>query len=167
MTANSAVKSQESYKELKEGDIAPDFKSVLDSGESVSLADIKGKKIVLYFYPKDDTTGCTVEAKDFSCMIPDFEKESVTVIGVSKDSVEKHVKFKNKYSLAFKLISDENSDVCEKYGVWVEKSMYGKKYMGIERATFVIDEQGKIAKIWNKVKVDGHAQQVLEFVKAM
>lgn len=147
---------------LSIGDKAPDFNLPTDGGGSVSLSALKGKNVVLYFYPKDDTPGCTVEAKDFRDRIEQFKKADTVILGVSKDSVKSHDKFKEKYCLPFGLISDEEGKMCEDYGVWVEKSMYGKKYMGIERTTFLIDKQGKIAKIWNKVKVDGHADELLK-----
>lgn len=149
------------------GKKAPAFTLATDGAGKVSLKDLAGKKVVLYFYPKDDTSGCTAEAQDFRDLLPKFKKAGATVIGVSKDSVAKHDKFKAKYDLNFPLGSDEDCKVCEKYGVWVEKSMYGRKYMGIERATFLIDEKGKIAKVWRKVKVKGHAQEVLDEVKAL
>jgi peroxiredoxin Q/BCP len=148
-------------KELKVGDKAPAFSLLDDNGVKVSLKDLKGKRVVLYFYPKDDTSGCTKEACSFRDSIKVFEKNNTVVIGVSKDSVASHKKFKNKYDLTFPLLSDESTEMLSKYGVWKEKSMYGKKYMGIERTTFVIDESGKIKAIFNKVKVDGHADEVL------
>ena len=146
---------------LKEGMKAPDFKLPDDSGNMVALKDFKGKKIVLYFYPKDDTSGCTLEAQGFRDEIAKFKKKGAVILGVSKDSVASHVKFKKKHELNFTLLSDEKGAVCEKYGVWKEKSMYGKKYMGIERTTFLIDEDGTILKIFPKVKVDGHCGEVL------
>lgn len=144
------------------GDKAPDFTLPTDSGGTVSLSELKGKNVVLYFYPKDDTPGCTVEAKDFRDNIEAFKKADTVVLGISKDSVKSHDKFKEKHCLPFGLISDETGSMCEDYGVWVEKSMYGKKYMGIERTTFLIDKQGKIAKVWPKVKVEGHVAEVLQ-----
>lgn len=152
-------------KELKVGDKAPAFSLLDDSGGKVSLNSLKGKKIVLYFYPKDDTSGCTKEACSFRDSIKVFEKNNTVVIGVSKDSVASHQKFKKKYDLPFPLLSDESTEMLSKYGVWKEKSMYGKKYMGIERTTFVIDESGKIKAIFNKVKVDGHTDEVLNYLK--
>lgn len=145
---------------LKIGDPAPVFTLPADGGESFSLAALRGQKIVLYFYPKDDTPGCTAESCAFNAALADFEKIGVAVAGISKCSVVRHDKFKAKYGLNFPLLSDENSDVCERYGVWKEKSLYGKKFMGIERTTFLIDENGKIANIWLKVKVDGHVDAV-------
>jgi peroxiredoxin Q/BCP len=133
----------------------------------VSLAKLKGKNVVLYFYPKDDTPGCTIEAKDFRDLMKDFEKNNTTIIGLSKDDVKSHDKFKEKFCLPFTLASDTDGSTCEAYGVWVEKSMYGKKYMGIERTTFLIDKQGKIAQIWGKVKVEGHAKEVLEAAQGL
>lgn len=150
---------------LSTGDNAPDFTMPTTGAGTVSLKEMAGKKIVLYFYPKDDTPGCTIEAKEFKDMLPEFEKHNTVIIGVSKDSVKSHDKFREKFCLPFILASDGESTVCEEYGVWVEKSMYGKKYMGVERATFLIDEKGKITAIWNKVKPEGHAAAVLEAVK--
>lgn len=147
---------------LQPGDKAPDFTLPTDGNAEITLSSLKGQKVIVYFYPKDDTSGCTKEACEFTENIAAFNKAKVQVIGISKDSVAKHDKFKEKYGLKFPLASDENSDVCETYGVWVEKSMYGKKYMGIERATFLIDENGKIEEIWRKVKVSGHVEAVLE-----
>lgn len=152
--------------ELSIGDTAPEFtNSPTDNEGSVSLSDYKGKNLVLYFYPKDATPGCTTESCDFRDAMPNFEKLNTAVIGVSKDSVAKHDKFKAKHDFNFPLISDENSDICERYGVWVEKNMYGKKYMGIERATFLIDADGKIAQIWRKVKVKGHVEDVQQAIE--
>lgn len=147
---------------LNIGDAAPDFTMPTDGNGEVSLSDFKGQSLILYFYPKDDTPGCTKEAQGFTEALEEFNGLNAAIIGVSKDSVAKHDKFKAKYDLSFLLASDEESDVCERYGVWVEKNMYGKKYMGIERATFLIDENGKIAQIWRKVKVPGHVDAVKE-----
>ena len=152
---------------LNPGDKAPDFSMPTDGGGSVSLKDLKGKKVVLYFYPKDDTPGCTKEACGFRDALPDFSGADAEIIGVSKDSVAKHDKFKAKHELPFTLASDEDGSVCEAYGTWVEKSMYGRKYMGIDRATFLIDETGKIARIWRKVKVPGHVEEELEAARAL
>jgi len=149
------------------GEKAPDFSMATDGGGSVSLKDLKGKKVVLYFYPKDDTPGCTKEACAFRDAMPDFTGIDAEIIGVSKDPVAKHDKFKAKYDLPFTLASDEESDVCEQFGVWVEKNMYGRKYMGIERATFLIDGEGVVRNVWRKVKVPGHADAVLETVKSL
>lgn len=151
--------------ELKIGDSAPDFKLPTDGNGEISLKDFKGKTVVVYFYPKDDTPGCTKESCSFKDNMATFNKIGTQVIGISKCSVAKHDKFKDKYGLNFPLASDENSDVCERYGVWVEKSMYGRKYMGIERATFLIDENGKIAQIWRKVKVPGHVEAVMKEIE--
>lgn len=152
--------------ELAVGNNAPDFSLPTDSGENLSLSEFFDKKnVVLYFYPKDDTPGCTMEAKGFRDKIDDFSSLDTVIIGVSKDSVKCHANFKAKYSLPFSLVSDENAEMLGKYGVWVEKSMFGKKYMGIERTTFLIDKKGKVVKIWKNVKVSGHVDEVLEEVK--
>ncbi|NBX76684.1 MAG: thioredoxin-dependent thiol peroxidase [Proteobacteria bacterium] len=147
---------------LKVGDKAPAFTLVDDSGKKVSLKDFKGKKVVLYFYPKDLTPGCTVEACDFRDISALLKKKKAVVLGVSKDSVALHGKFRDKHELNFPLLSDVDGEVCEAYGVWQEKSMYGKKYMGIARTTFIIGTTGKIEKIFERVKVKGHSQEVLE-----
>ncbi len=152
---------------LKVGDKAPDFTLPTDDGGKVSLKNLKGKKLVLYFYPKDDTPGCTTEACAFRDALPDFSKVKAAIVGVSKDSVASHDKFKTKFKLPFPLASDEDGKVCEAYDTWVEKSMYGKTYMGIERSTFLIDETGVIRNIWRKVKVDGHAAEVLKAAEAL
>ncbi|MFY9590222.1 thioredoxin-dependent thiol peroxidase [Rickettsia endosymbiont of Halotydeus destructor] len=151
---------------LKIGDVAFDFSIPISDNKNVNLSDLKGKFIILYFYPKDDTPGCTIEARDFNKLKPEFEKLNAVIIGVSKDNLNSHNKFKEKYCLEFELASDANSDMCEQYGVWVQKSMFGKKYMGINRATFLIDTQGKILHIWPAVDVKNHAQDVLERLKA-
>ncbi|HZP10599.1 thioredoxin-dependent thiol peroxidase [Methyloceanibacter sp.] len=153
--------------DLKVGDKAPDFTLPSDGGGDVSLQALRGKTVVLYFYPKDDTSGCTAEACAFRDALPDFAKVKATVIGISRDSVASHDRFKTKYGLPFPLASDEDGKVCEAYGTWVEKSMYGRKYMGIERATFLIDGNGVIRGIWRKVKVPGHAAEVLEAASAL
>jgi peroxiredoxin Q/BCP len=153
--------------ELKPGDAAPDFKAAADGGATLALADFSGKALVLYFYPKDDTSGCTTEAKGFTEAAADFAAAGAAVVGVSKDSVASHEKFKAKYDLGFPLISDEAGAIVEAYGVWVEKSMYGRKYMGIDRSTFLIDAEGKIARVWRKVKVPGHVAEVLAAAKAL
>lgn len=150
---------------LNIGDKAPNFKAETDDGKILSLSDLKGKTFVLYFYPKDDTSGCTKEACTFTENISAFNKLDVTVIGVSKDSVASHQKFKTKYGLKFPLLSDADGKICEAYGTWIEKSMYGRKYMGIDRATFIIGTDGKIKSIWRKVKVAGHIEDVLEALK--
>ena len=149
------------------GDTAPDFTMPTDGGGEVSLAKLKGRPVVLYFYPRDDTPGCTKEACGFRDSFPDFTGVDAKIIGVSRDTVGKHDKFKAKYDLPFTLGADEDGAVTEAYGVWVEKSMYGRKSMGIERATFLIGKDGKIAKVWRKVKVPGHVDEVLEAVKAL
>lgn len=150
---------------LKIGSKAPDFTLPADGGGSIKLSDFQGQSLILYFYPKDDTSGCTKQACSFTENLSSFNKIKARVIGVSRDSVASHDKFKKKYGLKFPLASDEEGKVCAKYGVWVEKSMYGRKYMGIERTTFLIDEQGNIAHIWSKVKVDGHIADVLQVLK--
>jgi thioredoxin-dependent peroxiredoxin len=152
---------------LKVGDKAPDFTLPTDGGGSISLKELKGKTVVLYFYPRDDTPGCTAEACAFRDSLRDFSKVEAEVVGISRDSVASHDKFKKKFKLPFPLASDEDGNVTEAYGVWVEKSMYGKKYMGIERATFLIDGKGVILDIWRKVKVDGHTDEVLKAAKAL
>ena len=151
---------------LKEGQKAPSFKLKDQTGEVVSLESYKGKNVVLYFYPKDDTSGCTKEACNFRDEFPRFSKIDAVILGVSPDSVESHKKFAEKYKLPFGLLSDEKKEVLEKYGVWQEKSMYGKKYMGVVRTTFVISEKGIIKKIFPKVKVDDHNNEVMEVLKA-
>jgi peroxiredoxin len=152
---------------VKAGDPAPDFDLPADGGGRVKLADFKGCKLVLYFYPKDDTSGCTSEAQAFSAAAGDFAAAGAAVVGVSKDSVKSHDKFKAKYGLDLSLGADAEGAVVAAYGVWVEKSLYGRKYMGIERATFLIDGQGRIAKVWRKVKVAGHAADVLAAARAL
>jgi thioredoxin-dependent peroxiredoxin len=147
---------------LEVGDKAPDFTLPADGGGKVSLKELNGKTVVLYFYPKDDTPGCTAEACAFRDQLPDFSKVKAAIVGISRDSVKSHDKFKKKFELPFPLASDEDGKVCEAYSTWVEKSMYGKKYMGIERATFLIDGKGVIRNIWRKVKVPGHADDVLK-----
>lgn len=151
--------------DLNVGDKAPDFNLPGDGGSTLKLSDYKGQKLVLYFYPKDDTPGCTKEACGFNENLKAFQKLDCAIIGVSKDSVKKHDKFREKYGLTFPLASDEDGAVCEKYGTWIEKSMYGRKYMGIDRATFLIDENGKIAALWRKVSVTGHIEDVMKAVK--
>ena len=146
---------------LVEGDRVPDVKLVGMEGEAVSPADFSGQKLVLYFYPKDDTSGCTREAQDFTALAKEFEKAGTWILGVSKDSPQSHAKFADKYGLQVKLATDPDGSVCEAFGTWGEKSLYGRKYFGIERATFLIDRDGTIAAIWRKVKVPGHAEAVL------
>lgn len=148
---------------ITEGSKAPDFTLPSSEGGEVTLSDFKGKRnVVLYFYPKDNTPGCTKEACDFRDMSKKFQKKDTVVLGISADSLKSHDSFKSKYKLSFPLLSDENKEVIKKYGVWQEKSLYGKKFMGIVRSTFVINKEGKIAKIFPKVRVDGHAGAVLE-----
>jgi len=154
-------------KELREGDPAPDFALAADRGGSVRLADLKGKAVVLYFYPKDDTSGCTSEAKAFSGLKDKFAAAGAVVVGVSPDSAASHDKFKAKHALTVALASDPERSAIEAYGVWKEKSMYGRKYFGVERSTFLIDGNGRIAKIWRKVKVAGHAEEALAAVRAL
>lgn len=151
---------------IEVGQMAPDVEFLLASGP-VRLGALRGKVLVIYFYPKDDTPGCTREAQDLSALAPDFARAGVRVIGVSKDSTKRHENFSKKYDLAVDLASDESGSVCEAFGVWVEKSMYGRQYMGIERATFLIDGAGKVAQIWRKVKVAGHADAVLAAAKSL
>lgn len=148
--------------DLKVGQKAPDFTVLNDSGEKIKLSGLKGKKVVLYFYPKDDTPGCTKEACAFRDGIQEIQKRGAVVLGVSIDSVESHKKFKNKFDLNFPLLADTEKKIVDAYGTWKEKSMYGKKYMGTERTTFIIDENGKISHIFPKVKVDEHYKEVLQ-----
>ncbi len=145
---------------LNIGDAAPDFTLPTNGGGEITLSNLKGQNVVIYFYPKDDTPGCTKESCGFRDALPEFENLNAAIIGISKCSVKKHDKFVEKYDLNFPLASDENGRTCEDYGVWKEKNMYGKTYMGIVRSTFLIDENGKIAHIWNKVKVPGHIEAV-------
>jgi len=154
-------------KPVEPGRKAPAFTLIMDDETKLSLNNLKGKKLVLYFYPKDDTPGCTKEAIAFSKDLAKFKRAGAAVIGVSRDSALKHQKFRKKHGLKVRLGADENGDVTEKFGVWVEKSMYGRKYMGIERTTFLIDETGKVSRIWRKVRVAGHAAEVLEAVKSL
>ncbi len=150
---------------LEIGKKAPSFSLMDTNGVKVSLKDFKGLKVVLYFYPKDMTSGCTKEACDFRDFFPNFKKVKTVIIGISVDSVESHKKFVSKYNLPFTLLSDEKKEAVSKYGVWKEKSMYGRKYMGIERTTFIIDENGLIKNIFPKVKVDGHVEEVMKVLK--
>ncbi len=149
------------------GQPAPDFTLPGAGGETVSLVGLRGHKIVLYFYPKDDTSGCTLEAQGFNAALEAFAAAETRVIGVSPDSVKSHDKFRAKYGLTFPLASDEAKSMLEAYGVWVEKSMYGRKYMGVERTTLLIDREGTIARVWPKVKVPGHVEEVLEAARAL
>jgi thioredoxin-dependent peroxiredoxin len=152
---------------LTEGAPAPDFRLSRDGGGTVSLADFKGRKLVLFFYPKADTPGCTIEAKDFSRLAPDFAKAGIAIVGVSADPVKKQDAFKAKHDLATPLASDETHHMLEAYGVWGEKSMYGRTFMGITRTTVLISAHGRIARIWPKVKIPGHAEEVLAAAKAL
>ncbi|PVB62612.1 thioredoxin-dependent thiol peroxidase [Labrenzia sp. 011] len=149
------------------GDTAPDFDLESDGGGRVSLSALKGKPVVVYFYPKDNTPGCTTEAIAFTGLMPEFAKAGVTVIGISPDTAKKHDNFIAKHDLAVRLGADTQTSTAQAYGVWVEKSMYGKKYMGVERSTFLVDSEGRIAGIWRKVKVPGHAEAVLDAVRAL
>ena len=159
--------SSKQHHDTIEGDKAHAFELVTQLGKSLSLKDFKDKMLVLYFYPKDDTSGCTLEGKEFNALLKDFEKQNCAVIGVSKDKLLSHKKFAEKYSFKFPLGADEDVSVCKKYGVYKEKSMYGKKSMGVERTTFLIDPKGIVVKVWRKVNPKGHAQEVLETVKKM
>ena len=150
---------------LKIGDKAPEFLVKISEDKEYSLEELKGKYVVLYFYPKDNTPGCTLEAMDFNELLQDFQVLNTMVLGVSRDNLKSHSKFKDKYNLKFNLGSDVEGETCSKYGVWVEKSMFGKKYMGVNRATFLINTQGKIAHIWPKVSVEGHAREVLNKIR--
>lgn len=152
---------------LNTGDKAPAFTGVTDGDGKISLKDLKGRKVVLYFYPKDMTPGCTTEAQGFRDAIGDFEKTNAVVIGVSKDSVKRHENFKAKHDLPFTLISDKDGKICEAYGVWQMKKNYGREYMGIVRSTFLIDEKGKIAEIWSNLRVKGHVDKVLEAAQSL
>src|SRR5271163_3053135 len=153
--------------ELAEGDFAPDFQLATDGGGRARLADLKGKPAVIYFYPKDDTSGCTAEAIAFNRLRAAFAAAGTAVIGVSPDSATSHEKFKRKHDLTIALAADPERSAIEAYGVWKEKSMYGRKYFGVERSTFLIDREGRIAKVWRKVKVPGHADEVLAATKAL
>ena len=152
---------------LELGDKALDFTLPTDGGGSVTLSKLKGKKVVLYFYPKDDTSGCTAEACGFRDALPDYSGTDAVVVGISKDAVASHDKFKKKHNLPFILASDTEGEVCEKYGAWVEKSMYGRKYMGIDRSTFLLDREGVVRGMWRKVKVPGHVAEVLKTARAL
>lgn len=149
------------------GDKAPDFNLPTDGGRSIKLSGLKGHTVVVYFYPKDDTSGCTKEAQAFTALAAEFAEAGVRVIGISPDSVESHAKFRAKYDLAVDLVADPERKAIEAFGVWVEKSMYGRKYMGVDRSTFLIDGKGKIVRVWHKVKVPGHADEVLAAAKAL
>ena len=148
-------------KELKIGDPAPFFTCPANGGQTVSLSDFANRKLVIYFYPKDNTPGCTTEAIDFTAAVKDFDKANTSIVGVSADSVKKHENFIEKYNLGITLLADEGQDMLNAYGVWVQKKMYGREFMGIERATYLIGSDGKIEQIWRKVKVKGHVEAVL------
>ncbi len=150
---------------LTAGGVAPEFILPTDGGGSLSLSELRGRPVILYFYPRDDTPGCTVEACAFRDNLPHFAGVNAAVLGISTDSAKSHDRFKAKYQLPFPLLADEEHKVAEAYGVWVEKNRYGRKYMGTERTTFLIDADGKVARVWNKVKVEGHAEEVLAAVK--
>ncbi len=154
-------------KEVTEGAKAPNFEAATDGGGSLELSSLKGKHVVLYFYPKDDTPGCTKESCGFAEVYGDITGKGTEVVGISKDPVSRHDKFKAKYDLPFTLVSDEDGMICEAYGVWKEKKNYGRTYMGIERSTFLIDKNGKVAKVWRKVKVNGHVEAVMDALDAL
>lgn len=152
---------------IEPGSTLPPFSLPTDSGETLGLADFAGQKLVLYFYPKDDTSGCTLEAQDFTARAADFAAVDTRVVGVSRDSVKSHAKFRDKHGLGITLLSDEEGALVVPLGLWIEKSMYGKKYMGIERATLLVDRDGKIARVWRNVKVPGHVDEVLEAASSL
>jgi peroxiredoxin Q/BCP len=154
-------------KTLKEGDKAPDFDLPTDGGGQFRLSGALGTPVVIYFYPKDDTSGCTKEAIDFSGRLGEFKRAKTEIVGISPDGVASHDKFKTKHDLTITLAADEQKKAAEAYGVWIEKSMYGRKYMGVDRSTFLVDPKGTIAKLWRNVKVEGHVQEVLDAVKAL
>jgi peroxiredoxin Q/BCP len=151
----------------EDGKTAPDFELPDADGERVRLSSLKGRPVVVYFYPKDDTSGCTAEAKDFTCLIGAFKAERAEVIGISPDSAASHAKFAKKHDLGVRLLADEAKEAAQAYGVWVEKTMYGRKYMGVERATFLVNAAGNIAKSWRKVSVPGHAEEVLDAIREL
>lgn len=153
--------------ELDVGQEAPQFELPGDGGSTIRLAELRGEIVVLYFYPKDDTSGCTVEAIDFTALAGQFDKAGAVVVGISPDTAKSHDKFKKKHSLAVQLAADPDRQAIDAYGVWAEKSMYGRSYMGVERSTFLIDRDGKIARVWRKVKVPGHAEDVLKAAQAL
>lgn len=152
---------------LEIGKKAHDLSLHIGKDKVINLSDLKGKFVILYFYPKDDTPGCTIEAQDFNKLKPEFDKYNAVIIGVSKDKLDSHDKFKTKYCLEFDLASDADSNLCEQYGVWIEKSMFGKKYMGIDRATFLLDQEGVVKHIWRSVNAKGHAKAVLTKLRDM
>jgi peroxiredoxin Q/BCP len=151
---------------IQKGDLAPDFELPADDGGRVRLGDLKGRRVILYFYPKDDTSGCTTQACGLRDALPRIDEKGAVVLGVSPDPVSSHQRFRDKYSLNFPLLSDQDHQVSDAYGVWKEKSMYGRKFWGIERSTFIIDENGVVADVWRKVKPKGHADRVEEFLDA-
>jgi peroxiredoxin Q/BCP len=165
--AEATLKEGAKKEGLKEGDLAPAFDLPGAGGEKISLAALKGKKVVLYFYPKDDTSGCTKEAIEFNALREIFAKAKAVIVGMSPDPIKNHDKFRAKYELSLPLASDEGKDTLSAYGVWVEKSMYGRKYMGVERTTVLIGPDGRITRIWRKVKVPGHAEEVLAAAKVL
>jgi peroxiredoxin Q/BCP len=152
---------------IEDGQKAPDFTLHDDTGATVKLSKLKGRPVVVYFYPKDDTSGCTQEAKDFSCLADAFTAAGVEIVGISPDSAASHQKFKAKHGISLRLLADETKAAAEAYGVWVKKSMYGRSYMGVERSTFLIDKAGKLVKSWRKVKIPGHAEEVLAAARAL
>ncbi|MCG6987570.1 MAG: thioredoxin-dependent thiol peroxidase [Gemmatimonadetes bacterium] len=151
---------------VEKGSMAPDFSLPSDDGGTVTLSALRGSKVVLYFYPKDDTPGCTVEACAFRDTLPRFDGVEAVVLGVSPDSVESHRKFRDKFGLNFRLLADEDRAVCEAYGVWKERSLYGRKSMGVERSTFLIDERGRVVESWRKVKAEGHAEKIAALLES-
>jgi thioredoxin-dependent peroxiredoxin len=155
------------FKMVDDGKKAPDFTLPDDAGGEICLSKLKGHPVVVYFYPKDYTSGCTQEAKDFSCLADEFAAEGAEIVGISPDSAASHKKFKSKHGLSVRLLADEQKDIATAYGVWVEKSMYGRKYMGVERSTFLIDKSGKLVKSWRKIRIPGHAKEVLAAVRAL
>ena len=152
---------------IKIGEVAPSFSANCDDGSVIDLSELRGKNVVLYFYPKDDTPGCTIEAQDFTKNIEKFVSIDAVVLGVSRDSVASHCNFIQKHNLAFNLISDEDGEICSKYEVIKEKSMFGKKYLGIDRSTFIIDKKGNLIKFWQSVKVNGHIDEILSFLEEL
>lgn len=152
---------------IADGMTPPDFELPDGDGKTVKLSSLRGRPVVVYFYPKDDTSGCTAEARDFTCLAQDFRDAGAELLGISPDSPASHRKFQDKYGLDVRLLSDEARSTAEAYGVWVEKQMYGRKYMGVERATFLIDAAGKVARVWRNVRVPGHADEVLAVLRAM
>ena len=152
---------------IQEGEVAPGFNAITDGNKQLKLTSLKGKIIVLYFYPKDDTPGCTRESCEFASKFNQFKKKNAQIVGVSRDSVDRHDKFKAKYSLPFNLISDENGKICNIYDTWKEKKNYGRVYMGVERTTYLIDQNLVIRRIWRKVRVNGHVDEVLKAVKSL